>query len=126
MSDDRVQIQVEDHVAEVAMVRSDKHNALDGDMFEAIADRRIKAVWIMCTNPLVSLPDADRVRRALDACELVVVSDCLLQEERHSQQALRHGAAGHFVGWRIGRSRAEPFFIAGHVRRFWCWRLTAR
>lgn len=37
MSDDRVQIQVEDHVAEVAMVRSDKHNALDGDMFEAIA-----------------------------------------------------------------------------------------
>jgi enoyl-CoA hydratase/carnithine racemase len=37
MSADRVQIQIEDHVAEVALVRSDKHNALDGDMFEAIA-----------------------------------------------------------------------------------------
>lgn len=37
MSADRVQIKIEDHVAEVAMVRSDKHNALDGDMFEAIA-----------------------------------------------------------------------------------------
>lgn len=37
MSEERVQIKVADHVAEVAMVRSDKHNALDGDMFEAIA-----------------------------------------------------------------------------------------
>jgi len=37
MSEERVQIKVQDHVAEVAMVRSDKHNALDGDMFEAIA-----------------------------------------------------------------------------------------
>ena len=37
MEEERVKITVEDHVAEVAMVRSDKHNALDGDMFEAIA-----------------------------------------------------------------------------------------
>lgn len=37
MNEDRVHVTVEDHVAEVAMVRSDKHNALDGDMFEAIA-----------------------------------------------------------------------------------------
>jgi assimilatory nitrate reductase catalytic subunit len=35
----------------------------------------VKAVWIMATNPLVSLPDADQVRRALEKCELVVVSD---------------------------------------------------
>jgi enoyl-CoA hydratase/carnithine racemase len=37
MSDERVRIEVRDHVAEVAMVRSDKHNALDGEMFVAIA-----------------------------------------------------------------------------------------
>ena len=47
------------------------------DMFEAIGDGRIKAVWIMATNPLVSLPDADRMRTALQNCPLVVVSDCM-------------------------------------------------
>jgi assimilatory nitrate reductase catalytic subunit len=47
------------------------------DMFERIHDGRIKAVWIMATNPVVSLPDADRVRAALAGCELVVVSDVM-------------------------------------------------
>ena len=37
MSNDRIQITVENHVAEVALVRAEKHNALDGEMFEAIA-----------------------------------------------------------------------------------------
>ena len=37
MSNDRIQIAVENHIAEVALVRADKHNALDGEMFEAIA-----------------------------------------------------------------------------------------
>jgi assimilatory nitrate reductase catalytic subunit len=45
------------------------------DLFEAIHAGRVKAVWIMATNPVVSLPDADRVREALRRCELVVVSD---------------------------------------------------
>lgn len=47
------------------------------DMFEAIRDGRIKAIWIMATNPAVSLPQAHRVREALDGCPLVVVSDCI-------------------------------------------------
>ena len=47
------------------------------DMFQAIAEKKIKAVWIMGTNPVVSMPDADKVRAALLACELVVVSDCV-------------------------------------------------
>ncbi len=47
------------------------------DMFQAIADGKIKAVWIMGTNPVVSLPDADKVRAALLNCKLVVVSDCV-------------------------------------------------
>jgi len=45
------------------------------DLFEAIHSGQVKAVWIMATNPVVSLPDADRVREALDRCELVVVSE---------------------------------------------------
>jgi len=47
------------------------------DLFNEIDSGKIKAVWIMATNPAVSLPDADRVRSALEKCELVVVSDCV-------------------------------------------------
>ena len=47
------------------------------DLFEAMAQGRIKAVWIMATNPAVSMPDANRVRAALAACPFVVVSDCI-------------------------------------------------
>jgi assimilatory nitrate reductase catalytic subunit len=45
------------------------------DMFQAVADGRIKAIWIMATNPVDSMPDADAVRAALAACPFVVVSD---------------------------------------------------
>lgn len=47
------------------------------DMFQAMHDRRVKAVWIMATNPVVTMPDADFIRQALEHCELVVVSDCV-------------------------------------------------
>jgi assimilatory nitrate reductase catalytic subunit len=47
------------------------------DAFEAIYSGKIKAVWIMATNPVVSLPNADRAREALRRCELVIVSDCV-------------------------------------------------
>jgi len=46
------------------------------DLFRAIGEGRVKAVWIMATNPVVSLPDSQAVRAALAACPLVVVSDC--------------------------------------------------
>ena len=46
-------------------------------LFQAIAAGKIKAIWIMGTNPLVSLPDSDQMRAALQQCELVVVSDCV-------------------------------------------------
>ena len=51
------------------------------DLFEAMHAGRIKAVWIMATNPVVSLPDANRVREALRRCELVVVSDCMAETD---------------------------------------------
>ena len=47
------------------------------DLFRAMGEGRIKAVWIMATNPAVSLPDAGRVREALDRCPFVVVSDVI-------------------------------------------------
>jgi assimilatory nitrate reductase catalytic subunit len=51
------------------------------DLFDAIDSGRVKAVWIMATNPVVSLPDADKVKRALAKCELVVVSDVIGQTD---------------------------------------------
>ncbi|MDG4562220.1 MAG: molybdopterin-dependent oxidoreductase [Candidatus Competibacter sp.] len=47
------------------------------DLFKAVADGKIKALWIMGTNPVVSMPDADQVREALRRCPLVVVSDAV-------------------------------------------------
>ncbi len=45
------------------------------DMFRAIGEGRIKAVWIMGTNPVDSMPDANKIAAALAACPFVVVSD---------------------------------------------------
>lgn len=45
------------------------------DMFRAVADGRIKALWIIATNPVVSMPDAESVAEAIRACPFVVVSD---------------------------------------------------
>ncbi|MDD5035641.1 MAG: molybdopterin-dependent oxidoreductase [Methylococcaceae bacterium] len=46
------------------------------ELFQAVAEGRIKALWIMATNPVVSLPDVNAVRGALARCEFVAVSDC--------------------------------------------------
>ena len=46
------------------------------ELFDAVLDGRIKALWIVATNPAASMPRADRVRAALAACPFVVVSDC--------------------------------------------------
>ncbi len=95
------------------------------DMFDAVLDGRIKALWIVATNPAASLPRADRVRAALAACPFVVVSDCWATDT---------SAQAHVVlpatGWgekngtvtnserRISRQRA--FRAApGHARADW-------
>src|ERR1700680_2575836 len=50
-------------------------------MFEAIARGEIKALWVIGTNPAVSLPDADSVRAALKKLELFVVSENVLSND---------------------------------------------
>jgi assimilatory nitrate reductase catalytic subunit len=47
------------------------------DMFDAIKDGRIKAIWIMATNPAVSMPNANLVCEALKACPFVIVSEAV-------------------------------------------------
>jgi len=54
---------------------ADKPGLKAVDMFSAAGSGRIKALWIIHTNPAVSMPDADRVAQAIRACDFVVVSD---------------------------------------------------
>ncbi len=56
-------------------------------MFDAIARGEIKALWVMATNPAVSLPGADFVREAMGKLELFVVS-----ENVHTNDTVASGA----------------------------------
>ena len=46
------------------------------DLFQAVLDGKVKALWVLGTNPAASMPRADVVRAALKACPFLVVSDC--------------------------------------------------
>ena len=71
------------------------------DLFDAIHAGRVKAVWIMATNPVVSLPDADKVQATrCERCELVVVSDCVAA---HRHERVRARAAARRRLGREGR-----------------------
>ncbi|WP_367593383.1 molybdopterin-dependent oxidoreductase [Granulibacter bethesdensis] len=96
------------------------------DLFRAVADGRIKALWIMATNPVDSMPDADAVQKAIAACPFVVVSDVLTNTDtmRHAHVALPALAWGEKDGTvtnserRISRQRA--FLSApGEARADW-------
>jgi assimilatory nitrate reductase catalytic subunit len=64
------------------------------DLFRSIGEGRIKALWVIATNPAVSLPDAGRVREALEACPFVVVSDVIAQTDTSAHAHVRLPAAG--------------------------------
>ena len=66
---------VRDFWGSPAIAATPGHKAVD--LFEAVADGRVRALWIMATNPVDSLPDADRVKRAIASCPFVVVSDVM-------------------------------------------------
>ncbi len=96
------------------------------DLFRAIGDGRIKAVWIMGTNPAVSLPEADRVRAALAACPLVIVSDVASRTDtlRYAHIRLPAAAWGEKDGTVTNSerrvSRQRPFRMApGEARPDW-------
>jgi assimilatory nitrate reductase catalytic subunit len=96
------------------------------DMFEAVADGRIKAVWIMATNPAVSLPRSAGVGQALARCPFVVVSEVMAATDTlaHAHVKLPALAWGEKDGTvtnserRISRQR--PLFAPpGEARADW-------
>jgi ferredoxin-nitrate reductase len=54
---------------------SERPGLVATDLVDALRDGTVKAVWIMATNPAVSLPDSAKVAEALRRAELVVVQD---------------------------------------------------
>lgn len=65
-------------------------------MIEALERGDLKAVWIVCTNPLVSLPDARRAEAALKNARFVVVQDISNLSDTVPFADLVLPAAGHF------------------------------
>ena len=45
------------------------------ELVDALEDRRVKAIWIVATNPAVSQPDAGRFAAALRRADLVICQD---------------------------------------------------
>jgi ferredoxin-nitrate reductase len=45
------------------------------EMFEALNNGTLKAIWILCTNPLISLPDVRMAEAALKKAKFVVVQE---------------------------------------------------
>ncbi len=100
------------------------------DLFKALGRGEIKAIWIMATNPVVSLPEADAVRAALAACPFVVVSDMNRHTDTMELAHVRLPAAGW--GEKDGTvtnserriSRQRPFLpLPGEARPDW-WIVT--
>jgi assimilatory nitrate reductase catalytic subunit len=96
------------------------------DLFRQVREGRVKALWIMATNPAVSLPDAGLVREALAECPFVVVSDCIANTDTARFAHVKLPA----VGWGekdgtvtnserlISRQRAL-FPLAGEAKPDW-------
>ena len=51
------------------------------EMFEAVRNGQIKALWIACTNPAQSMPDLNLINAALNTAEFVVVQDAYRSTE---------------------------------------------
>ena len=96
------------------------------DLFRSVGEGWIKALWIMATNPAVSMPDATRVREALAACPFVVVSDVVAETDTavHAHVRLPAAAWGEKDGTvtnserTVSRQRAI-FPLPGEARPDW-------
>ncbi len=96
------------------------------DLFRAVDSGQIKALWIMATNPAVSMPDAGFVRAAIAKCPLVIISDIIADTDTAKLAHIKLPA----LGWSekdgtvtnservISRQRAV-FAAPGEARADW-------
>ncbi|MFK7901317.1 MAG: molybdopterin-dependent oxidoreductase [Nitratireductor sp.] len=99
------------------------------DLFKAVESGQIKALWIMATNPVDSMPDSGRVEEAIKNCPFVVVSDVMQDTDtiRHAHVKLPSAAWGEKDGTvtnserRISRQRGF-LELPGDTKSDW-WQL---
>ncbi|NMH88720.1 nitrate reductase [Flavivirga algicola] len=89
----------EEHRREVAQFWgvdkiSDKPGYTATEMFDALESGKLKAVWIACTNPLVSLPNTHQIERAMKKAKFVVVQDISYKSDTVDYADLVLPAAG--------------------------------
>ncbi len=109
-----------------APVMADRPGLKAVELFEAVHEGRIKALWVMATNPSASLPDADRVDSALANVPFLAVSDVAASTDtlRHADVALPAAAWGEKSGTvtnserRISRQR-QFLPLPGEARPDW-------
>ena len=94
----------------------------------------IRALWVLGTNPAVSLPDGNRVREALSRCELLVVSEVTANtdtarlahlllpaaawgEERHRHQLRAHHQPPARLPAPAGEARPDWWALTRLARR---------
>ncbi|MBN9090251.1 MAG: molybdopterin-dependent oxidoreductase [Reyranella sp.] len=96
------------------------------ELFDAVGRGEIKAVWIMATNPVASLPNADAVQAALQGCEYAIVSEAVRASDTVDACRIRLPALawaekdGTVTNSERRISRQRPFLPApGEARPDW-------
>ncbi|MCK5336373.1 MAG: molybdopterin-dependent oxidoreductase, partial [Gammaproteobacteria bacterium] len=77
------QLEVPEHREEIAKFWNidpeffpKKRGMFQTDIYHAIESGQIKGLWLIATNPLTSLPNTARVRKAMEKLEFCAVQDC--------------------------------------------------
>jgi anaerobic selenocysteine-containing dehydrogenase len=77
------QLEVPEHREEIARFWNidpeffpKKRGMFQTDIYHAIESGQIKGLWLIATNPLTSLPNSARVRKAMESLEFCAVQDC--------------------------------------------------
>ena len=77
------QLEVPEHREEIAKFWNidpeffpKKRGMFQTDIYHAIESGQIKGLWLIATNPLTSLPNSSRVRKAMESLEFCAVQDC--------------------------------------------------
>ena len=77
------QLEVPEHREEIAKFWNidpeffpKKRGMFQTDIYHAIETGQIKGLWLIATNPLTSLPNSARVRKAMEKLEFCAVQDC--------------------------------------------------
>ena len=93
-------LEVPEHRAEIARFWNvdpeffpKKRGMFQTDIYHAIESGQIKGLWLIATNPMSSLPNTARIRRAMEKLEICAVQDCY-QDTESAQYAHVYLPAG--------------------------------